>query len=281
MKSLIARLLVFFLGIPAIVAVILFVPQYNHIGISIIICLFIGSGGVEISRLFNDGERLSRKILSFIIAFSVPALEYLNGLGILPRESISMAAAVFIIIVMSSQVFSSAKDIPGILERVTALFMPLIYPGILGMFIVRIGAQPNGALLFFLFFASTFGNDSAAWFFGMLLGKKRNIVPVSPNKSVAGFIGGIAISIIAPCVFALVGPAYFPGALWRYALLGAAVGAAVIFGDLAESALKRSAGKKDSGKAIPGRGGVLDSIDSLLFAAPVFLIMYRVLFAIA
>lgn len=281
MKSLIARLLVFFLGIPAIVAIILFLPHYNQIGISLLICLFVGMGGVEVRMLFPGGERLSWRIASFLIAFSVPLLEYLNGLGILPRETISMVAALFIILVMSSQVFSATKDIPGILERVTALFVPLIYPGILGMFLVRIGAQPNGGQLFFLFFAATFSNDSAAWFFGMLLGKKRNIVAVSPNKSIAGFIGGMALSMIAPCAFALIAPGLYPGALWRYILLGAAVGLAVVFGDLAESGLKRSAGKKDSGTAIPGRGGVLDSIDSLLFAAPVFLAMYRLLFTAA
>jgi phosphatidate cytidylyltransferase len=280
-KSLIARLLVFFLGIPAIVALILFLPQYNQIGISLLICLFVGMGGIEVFMLFPSGERITGRILSFIIAFSVPLLEYLNGLGILPREAISIAAALFIILVMSSQVFSAAKDIPGILERVTALFMPLIYPGILGMFLVRIGAQPNGGHLYFLFFAATFSNDSAAWLFGMLLGKKRNIVAVSPNKSIPGFLGGMALSMIAPCAFALIAPELYPGAIWRYLLLGAAVGLAVVFGDLAESGLKRSAGKKDSGNAIPGRGGVLDSIDSLLFAAPVFLAMYRLLFAAA
>lgn len=281
MKGLIARLLLFFLGIPAIVAIILFLPQYNQIGLSLLICLFVGMGGAEMSGLFPGGERASRRVASFLIAICVPLLEYANGLSLLPKESLSILAAFFVIIVMSSQVFSSADGIPGILGRITALFTPLLYPGVLGIFLVRMGAQSNAVRLYLLFFASTFSNDSSAWLFGMLFGKKRNIVAVSPNKSLPGFIGGISASILAPCVFALSRPDLYPGSLWRYALLGAAVGVAVVFGDLAESGLKRSAGKKDSGKAIPGRGGVLDSIDSLLFAAPVFLTGYRLLIAAA
>jgi phosphatidate cytidylyltransferase len=279
-KGVIARLLVFFLGIPAIVAIAFYLRGYNSIGISLMVCLFSGVGGIEISALFQQGRSLTRKIAAFLIAFLVPFMGYLDGLSLLPPGAFAFCAAAFVIIVMTSEVFSKAASIPRILERVSSLFFPFLYPGVLALFLVRIGARADSVSLYLLFFAICFGNDSAAWFFGMLLGKKRNIVPVSPNKSVAGFIGGIVLSIVSPIIFALASPLHFQGPLWRWALLGFLCGLAVIFGDLAESAIKRSAGVKDSGAIVPGRGGVLDSIDSLLFAAPVFLASYQILFPV-
>lgn len=111
--------------------------------------------------------------------------------------------------------------------------------------------------------------DSGAYFVGRKLGKTKLAPNVSPNKSVEGLVGGIAVaSFVAVGVgiylklstFALVA---FLG------LSGVTVGASVL-GDLFESMLKRRAGVKDSGTILPGHGGVLDRIDSLLSATPIF-----------
>jgi phosphatidate cytidylyltransferase len=126
-------------------------------------------------------------------------------------------------------------------------------------------------------------NDSLAWVFGILFGKNnRNFIAASPNKSIAGFVAGLAASTLVGMGIALLFPKIFMSA--RFAplvsgvILGVLTGIAGMLGDLAESALKRSAGVKDSGFIIPGRGGVLDSIDSLAFAAPVYYVVYRLLF---
>jgi phosphatidate cytidylyltransferase len=138
-------------------------------------------------------------------------------------------------------------------------------------------------MVILVFLLMVFANDSLAWAAGMLFGKgNRGIIAASPNKSIAGFIGGLIAAVLAG-----IGGAYFlPGAfVSRYlhpvfagGLLGFLTGAAGSLGDLAESALKRSSGIKDSGALIPGRGGVLDSIDSVALAAPVFYVAYRVFF---
>ena len=86
----------------------------------------------------------------------------------------------------------------------------------------------------------------------------------------AGFIGGACGSVGLAFGCAALFPYALGGPWWTTLILGSVIGAAVIVGDLFESALKRSAGIKDSGSAVPGRGGFLDSFDSLLFAAPVF-----------
>ncbi|MBN2874361.1 MAG: phosphatidate cytidylyltransferase, partial [Spirochaetales bacterium] len=155
--------------------------------------------------------------------------------------------------------------------KVTRNALYMLYPGALSSAIVIILAarEFSGSLLIW-FALIVFGNDSFAWLAGVTLGRKRGIFTVSPNKSLEGLIAGMAGSI----GFAMAGPILFPEAIpprWlALAILGVAVGIAVVSGDLFESALKRSAGVKDSGSIIPGRGGVLDSYDSLLFAAPVF-----------
>jgi phosphatidate cytidylyltransferase len=97
----------------------------------------------------------------------------------------------------------------------------------------------------------------------------------------AGFIGGFVASIVICIGSVMLFPRFFPcrvPPLIGGSILGIFSGIAATLGDLAESALKRSARIKDSGYLIPGRGGVLDSIDSVALAAPVFYIFYKFLF---
>jgi phosphatidate cytidylyltransferase len=149
--------------------------------------------------------------------------------------------------------------------------------------IIRMGLLENSRLIILVFLATVFANDSLAWASGMLFGKgNQGIIPASPNKSVAGFIGGTAASVLVGAGAALFLPGVFvpqrTPALAAGLILGLLSGVAVSLGDLGESAIKRSSEIKDSGFIIPGRGGVLDSIDSIAFAAPVFYYAYRLLF---
>jgi phosphatidate cytidylyltransferase len=132
-------------------------------------------------------------------------------------------------------------------------------------------------ILFFLLIVMA--NDSAAWAFGMLFGKgNRGLIPASPNKSIAGFIGGLVASVLVGMGASLFLKEAFQPQILSPALsgfiMGFFTGIAATAGDLGESALKRSAGVKDSGGLIPGRGGILDSIDSIALAAPVFYTIY-------
>ena len=117
----------------------------------------------------------------------------------------------------------------------------------------------------------TSGNDSMAWLVGVSVGRKRGIVAVSPNKSLAGFLGGLSGSLLAGLISYYLFPNAGIASLISLLFVGLCVGVTVILGDLLESALKRSAGVKDSSSFIPGRGGILDSFDSLFFSAPLFI----------
>ena len=123
----------------------------------------------------------------------------------------------------------------------------------------------------------TFACDSIAWFFGILFGKNnRGLIKASPKKSIAGFIGGFAGSL---CIGFIVYFLFkeFRNFLPQLIIISLLTAAAAIIGDIVESILKRAADIKDSGKIILGRGGILDSMDSLLFAIPVFYISYKFL----
>ena len=145
------------------------------------------------------------------------------------------------------------------------------------------GAAPYVALYcVVLCMAVAWGGDTAAYFVGIHYGKKKLIPSVSPKKTVEGFFGGLAGSVILGQVitllFVFVAPLVLPSAvkisinIWGYLLCAAIslVGScAGVLGDLFASAIKRNAGLKDFGTVMPGHGGILDRIDSLIFVMPV------------
>jgi phosphatidate cytidylyltransferase len=112
--------------------------------------------------------------------------------------------------------------------------------------------------------------DIGAYLIGSLFGKHLMTPTLSPKKTWEGFFGGLAVSILTAVAFNFIGPE----PLFRHGIpeaigFGVAVGLAGVFGDLFASMIKRDAQVKDASQSIPGFGGVLDVVDSVLFAAPV------------
>ena len=109
------------------------------------------------------------------------------------------------------------------------------------------------------------GYDTGAYLTGRLLGRRRLLSHISPSKTVEGLAGGLVTATVA----AAIGAAIIGLEPWHIVVIGPIVGLAAQAGDLVESMLKRAAGRKESGFLVPGHGGILDRIDSFLFAAPV------------
>lgn len=125
--------------------------------------------------------------------------------------------------------------------------------------------QYNGLLLLAIFIF-IWVNDTGAYLVGSRWGKRRLAPSISPKKSVEGSIGGLLLVLLSAVVLRLL---LFPELSWlRILLIATVVAVFGTIGDLFESSLKRQAGVKDSGKLIPGHGGILDRIDSLLLAVP-------------
>ena len=116
-----------------------------------------------------------------------------------------------------------------------------------------------------------------AFVVGSLFGRKSTkLFLVSPNKSVVGFISGVLFTIAVGLAFRILFP--IPISFLQMILLSTASTISANAGDLIESAIKRSADVKDAGKLMPGRGGILDSIDSILFSAPIYYYILTIIF---
>ncbi|EJY55614.1 phosphatidate cytidylyltransferase [Alicyclobacillus hesperidum URH17-3-68] len=162
---------------------------------------------------------------------------------------------------------------PADLKPFSMLVFGALYIGAGGFALIGIRELPVGWFWLWLFLISIWMSDTAAYFVGRFLGGPKLLPAISPGKTISGMVGGIVGAAVGACVFGWIA---HPMHVGMYALLGALISVTGQLGDLIESAYKRSAGVKDSGKLLPGHGGLLDRIDSLLFAAPFALWMVEI-----
>jgi len=174
--------------------------------------------------------------------------------------------------VMGALSVGAARTGPEVLARPVVALFGCLYIGLpLGSLVAVRTVAGREALLLLL--ATVIISDTAQFYSGRLFGRRKLSPLISPKKTVEGAVGGF---LVAPPVMALIAHWWLPGAATSMMLLvGLLVVGAGIAGDLFESLLKRSAGVKDSSALIPGHGGVLDRIDSILFAAPAFYLFLR------
>lgn len=126
----------------------------------------------------------------------------------------------------------------------------------------------------FAMFILVWVNDTFAFIVGKTFGKHKLLPKVSPKKTWEGFLGGVVFCMIAACCLA---GWYLEESLSTWLLIGLIMSVIGTIGDLVESKLKRIAGVKDSGKIMPGHGGILDRLDSVIFAAPFVFLLFQIL----
>lgn len=167
------------------------------------------------------------------------------------------------------------SDVP---RQLGWLGLGLIYlPFLLGQ-LVLLRSLPSGKGWIFLVLLVVMACDTCAYFVGSKIGKRKLYPAVSPNKSVEGGIGGLVGSVLAVIV---AGATFMPQiGIIDGIFIGLLLGVVGQLGDLFESLLKRACGVKDSGDMIPGHGGVLDRLDSLLFAFPVVYLLARYVYCV-
>jgi phosphatidate cytidylyltransferase len=154
---------------------------------------------------------------------------------------------------------------------------------LLGGYLIATLKLPDGRALVFSIILLTFLFDTSAFLIGSVSGGgwfPRPLAPnVSPKKSWEGLLGGTLLTVVASVALVTAFVDSFSGRRFDALLLGLVVALAATLGDLAESIVKRDVGIKDMGTILPGHGGVLDRIDSLLFVAPAAFLLFRVIFA--
>jgi phosphatidate cytidylyltransferase len=193
-----------------------------------------------------------------------------GGLAAAPIDVVLMSA----LVALGVLTLGSWRGGPDALARAAASLFPSLYLGLpIGAMIAIRETRSREAL--FLLMMTVFVSDTAQYYSGRALGRRLLAPTVSPKKTVEGAFGGFVFGAL---VLAVVGQWWLPAMpLMLRAALGVAVVALGVAGDLFESMLKRSAGVKDSSALIPGHGGILDRIDALLFAAPVYYVVLRYL----
>ena len=140
-----------------------------------------------------------------------------------------------------------------------------LYVGWLLSFLVDLRLEAGRNWVFFALFI-TFGSDTVAYFLGRALGRHRLAPRISPHKSWEGAIGGLLGAALVSLLFTLSTPLHIPLSIGQGIVLALLVSVLGQIGDLAESLLKRNTGVKESGASIPGHGGFLDRMDSVVFA---------------
>ena len=194
-------------------------------------------------------------------ALTIPLENYLT---FLPVDGNVVAYSVLISIMLGTTVFSKSYTIEDAVFPLAMSFY--VGFGFNALLDARIAGLDKALLALCIVWAT----DSAAYLIGMNFGKHKLAPRVSPNKSIEGFIGGILGAVLVTAIFMLVDSTVaLPYGIYRMSLFAVFFSVAGQFGDLIESAMKRYFGVKDSGKFIPGHGGVLDRFDSMLVVFPI------------
>ena len=203
-----------------------------------------------------------------------PTDVFVDGLP-LRQPNVVYLVLMALLIVAGAVFVARGRPAPGALADVAATVFAPIYLGLpLGaLAAVRGDWLRDGRAAVLLLLAVIVVSDSAQYYTGRALGRRPLAPSISPKKTTEGAIGGVVFGTLAMVAG---GHYVFGSPWWLLALVGATISLLGIVGDLFESLLKRSAGLKDSSNLIPGHGGVLDRIDSWLFAAPVYYVFVRV-----
>jgi phosphatidate cytidylyltransferase len=223
-------------------------------------------GVFEYSRLTFVRSRVTfsvRAAFFILTVCSYAATVFREDIGLI----VTIAGAIVFISYTLVQIRRS-DELAATLQIQSAGLVGLIYCGLLPAIVVRTAGLADTAIWFFTLLAIVFSGDTMAYLAGRAFGRTKLLEPVSPKKTVEGSLGGLLGSMLAGVVIQTFFLQTAP--LAAVAAIALVTGAFAQIGDLFESMLKRLADVKDSGSIMPGHGGILDRLDGLLFAAPVF-----------
>lgn len=267
--------------IPVVVATIWFLPPYGTLLLALLAAVLAFAEYRTIAHALgahvDAGIGGTAVVLTCITTAAAGLTDNFLSLKGQPWQPMGDNAVylVFMAALIAAGGIAVAATRPGrdVLASVSATLFAPLYVGLPLGALVGVRVSPMiGREAILLLLAVIVVSDSAQYYTGRAVGKRPLSPTISPKKTVEGAIGGVAFGTLA---MAIGGHYVFDSPLWILTLLGASISLLGIVGDLFESLLKRSAGVKDSSNLIPGHGGVLDRIDSWLFAAPVYYVFVR------
>lgn len=222
-----------------------------------VVVIALGIGMVEVSRAFRTA------------GIQVPILPVLTGGSAMLIGAfyggIETAAVAMALTVVGTLIWRLSDGVEGFVRDSSAGIFLLSYLPLMGVFAMLMLDEKDGQWRIVAFIVATVASDVGGYITGVLFGKHPMAPTISPKKSWEGFVGSMTFGMIAGFLTVTYG---LDGRWWVGLLLGAVGGVMATFGDLSESLIKRDIGIKDMGDLLPGHGGVMDRLDSLVAVAP-------------
>lgn len=222
--------------------------------------LAVAAGLVALHELYAMGRGLRPLVLGGYVGLVVTLV------GVQVGGVTGMVGGIFSAVLVSFVVFGFSDARPSAAAAISLTLLGVVWVGGgLGMLLLLRDIPGDGRLVIFTVLLTVFADDTAAYFVGRMIGRHKMAPRISPGKSWEGFVAG-TIAAMAVSFFAMYDQGFLSN--WEALVLGAAIAFASTLGDLFESAVKRDLGVKDSGRLLAGHGGILDRLDSLLWAGP-------------
>lgn len=263
MKNLSSRIIS---AIIALLILVLAVYFGREKGVYVIGLFVVARTSFELARMFFNSSypAFTRKFYTILatiifIIISQEGLHFISGVAVI---------FCFVLIVSLGILFHKRfGSLDLVLSYISKSCVGLIYTCFIPACMIWTTQTNNGMEWFFCLLCVVFGGDIGAYLFGVKMGKTKMAPTLSPNKSLEGSLGGLLFSTIVAVAFQFVLP---NTPLYVLIFCGLAGGFLGQIGDFFESLIKRVAGVKDAGSVMPGHGGVLDRLDGVLLAAPLF-----------
>jgi len=235
----------------------------------IISLIWIALATIEFLHILSLKQIYINRFFIILLNLAIPTIFYFNG------SRLIYVGLLFIVFI-----YSLYKQEQYYLVVPFSLFA-IFYLGVLPshLLFLKVWVRTHGLSSFIVLFPVLFTwlNDTAAYGVGSWIGQHKLASKISPNKTIEGFIGSIIVSVLFSAIYLR---AILPHiSAFAMVIIGLILSVAAQIGDLVESGFKRSVGIKDSSGILPGHGGFLDRVDSLLFTAPIF--YYILLYFIA
>ncbi|WP_010254828.1 phosphatidate cytidylyltransferase [Myroides injenensis] len=248
------------------IALLIGATLYSQLSFEILFSFFLLTASYEFSKLINLPKTVT-------VGFSllVIALLFWNK-EIFPSISIAIYA-IAVLLALMLELFTTKKPNRSVIIKVVIFLGYIIAPFITLLFLPINQGQYTPQIIIGMFIL-IWTNDTFAYIVGKKFGKNKLFERISPKKTIEGFLGGIVFCIIAGIILSQYFT-FFSIKIWISSAIFVGIFGTV--GDLIESHFKREAGVKDSGTIMPGHGGILDRLDSVIFVAPFLYIIFQIL----
>ncbi|MCI4010675.1 phosphatidate cytidylyltransferase [Brevibacterium sp. ZH18] len=245
-----------------VLASLIFLP----VSFVVLVLVAIVAAMWELANALSRSGSLVSRVPTMVSAACMVMATYFGGREALWVTFAASAGAVML--------FTMIERRKNAVKDVSLSLFALTYVGLMACFVVYMITQPDGNLYVIVFLASVVASDTGGYVFGVLWGKHPIAPRISPKKSWEGYAGSVVFAATVATILAvtLVGAPF-----WTGLVIGVVIPAFATLGDFSESMIKRDLELKDMGTLLPGHGGVMDRLDSILPTAPVALVMFSIL----